>query len=76
MNPDGVSNNSDTYNMHDFYDQLIINQWSEYFEKHFNINVSEENKAMASIHRITNLQTNPIKATNSHKILWHNPFFP
>lgn len=74
MNPDGVSNNSDTYNMHYFYDQLIINQHSGYFQKHFNINVSQDNKAMASIHWILNLQTKTIKVTNSHKSLWNNPF--
>ena len=75
MNPDGVSHNSDTYKMHYFYDQLIINQHSEYFLKHININVSQDNKAMASMHWILNLQSKTIKATNSHKSLWNNPFF-
>ena len=74
MNPDGVSHNSDTYKMHYFYDQLIINQHSEYFLKHININVSQDNKAMASMHWILNLQTKQSKLQTVTKVCGTTPF--
>ena len=47
--PDGISNNSDTFNIHDIIGQIIINERSEYLHKHFKLKVSQEDKVLPSI---------------------------
>lgn len=44
IGPDGVSNNSYTYNKHDINDNLIINQHSRYFQKNFKLKVNQGTK--------------------------------
>lgn len=50
IGPDGVSNNSYTYNKHDINDNLMINQHSRYFQKNFKLKVSQGTKVSPCIY--------------------------
>ena len=62
IDPYGVSNNRDAYNMHEFNDQVIINEHSEFLQEHFKLKVSHDNKVLPSIYWIPKLHKSPTKA--------------
>ena len=43
IHPDGVWNNSATYNKHDINDQVAINEHSDELHKHFKLKASQGN---------------------------------
>lgn len=47
--PDGVSHNRDTYNVHDINDWVIINKLQEFLHKHVNFKVRQDNNVLSSI---------------------------
>ena len=62
INPDGVSNNTDTYNMDDIIDHITVDEHSEFLQKHLKPKVSQNNKVLSSTHWIPKLHKNPTKA--------------
>ena len=60
IGPDGVSSNSDTYNMHDINDDENINQHSEYFQTKFKLKYDQDNKVIV-VYWLSKLHKNPSK---------------
>ena len=53
--PDGKSDNRDTYNVHDIDDWIIINELQGFLQKHFKLKVSQDNKVLPSMYWISHL---------------------
>ena len=49
IHPDGVLSNSNTHNMHEITDHLIVNQYSGHLQKNYKLEVSQDSKVLASI---------------------------
>ena len=62
IDPDGGSDNSDTYNMCDINNQHIITYHSKFLQAHFKLKVSQDNDFFPDIYWIVKLHGNTIKA--------------
>ena len=57
-----MASNSDTCNMHDINDNVIINKHSEYLQKNFKLKVSQDIQVLPSIYWVPKLHQNSTKS--------------
>ena len=57
-----MASNSDTCNMHDINDNVIINKHSEYLQKNLKLKVSQDIQVLPSMYWVPKLHQNSTKS--------------